>query len=102
MAEHQRLDARSTRVIQARRVGSIRDDDRDPGVELPPLDGIDDRPEIGASAGNENTQRAIHRTVAILSAERSDNATNVRVPLVQPPVGKVGAPMTNRFSWSCV
>ena len=39
---------------------------------------------------------------AISRAERSVSATNVSVPLVQPPVGVVGAPTTNRFSWSCV
>ena len=36
------------------------------------------------------------------SADRSVNATNVKVPLVQPAFGSVGAPTTNRFRWSCV
>ena len=35
-------------------------------------------------------------------ADRSASATNVSVPFVQPPVGNVGDPTTNRFSWSCV
>jgi len=33
-----------------------------------------------------------------LGAARKVNATKVSVPLVQPAVGKVGAPTTNRFS----
>src|SRR5439155_21942816 len=43
-----------------------------------------------------------HHARAIASAERRVSATNVSVPLVQPPVGVVGAPTTKRFSWSCV
>src|SRR4030095_8366287 len=35
---------------------------------------------------------------AIACAERSVSATKVSVPFVQPPVGSVGAPTTNRFS----
>ena len=35
-------------------------------------------------------------------AERSVSATNVSVAFVQPPVGNVGAPTTNRLSWSWV
>ena len=50
------------------------------------------RPEI------RTPSRAVHMTSEILIAERIDTATNVSVPLVQPPVGSVGAPITNRFS----
>ena len=35
---------------------------------------------------------------AICPADRSASATNVSVALVQPPVGSVGDPATNRFS----
>jgi hypothetical protein len=34
----------------------------------------------------------------IAAADRSASATNVSVPLVQPPVGSVGDPTTKRFS----
>jgi len=60
----------------------------------------------------ETQQAAFHATLqvaaphasarAISSADRSVSATKVSVPLVQPAVGSVGAPTTNRFSWSCV
>ena len=35
---------------------------------------------------------------AIAAAERRASATNVRVAFVQPPVGSVGEPATNKFS----
>jgi putative flippase GtrA len=39
-----------------------------------------------------------HQVLTIRSAERSASATNVSVAFVQPPVGSVGDPATNRFS----
>ena len=38
----------------------------------------------------------------LTATDRNVSATKVRVPFVQPPVGVVGAPTTNRFGWSCV
>jgi hypothetical protein len=46
--------------------------------------------------------RAPPRALAMCSADRKVTAANVNVPLVQPAVGRVGDPTTNRFSWSCV
>jgi hypothetical protein len=46
--------------------------------------------------------RAPPRASAMWSALRRVSAEKVRVPLVQPAVGNVGEPTTNRFSWSWV
>ena len=38
----------------------------------------------------------------IISADLNERAQNVGVPFAHPPETIVGAPITNRFSWSCV
>jgi D-arabinose 1-dehydrogenase-like Zn-dependent alcohol dehydrogenase len=47
-----------------------------------------------AVASAQAVVASFYSVLAILSAERSVKATKVNVPLVQPPVGTVGAPMT--------
>ena len=100
VAQHERFDAGGSRVIETRRIGAIRNHDRDRCVELSSLDRVDDRLEVRAAAGDQDAERAIdiQQRQSEHRLERSETATNVSVPLVQPPVGSVGAPMTNRFS----
>src|SRR5262249_38963263 len=46
---------------------------------------------------NSSTSQFLN-SPAIRSADRNVSATNVSVPLVHPPVGRVGEPTTNKFS----
>ena len=50
VAEHQRLDAGGDRVIEAGRIGAIRNHDGDRGIEPPALNRVDDRLEVRAAA----------------------------------------------------
>ena len=96
--QDQRFNAGGDRVIETRGIGAIGNDDRDRRVE--PLFGnrIDDGFQIRTTSRDQDAEFPVHSTSEILPAERSDNATNVNVPFVHPPVGRVGAPITNKFS----
>lgn len=60
MREHDCFDARGTRAREALRIRAVRDDDGDAGLETALRDGVDERLQIAAAAGNENTQSSIN------------------------------------------
>jgi len=97
VVEDQGLDVGRARMIEAGRIGLVRNHDGDRGIEAFLFDRLDDRLEIRSPPGDQDAEFSIHDST-IFVADRSDNATKVRVPFVHPPVGVVGAPITNRFS----
>src|SRR3954469_13925505 len=52
--------------------------------------------------GNAVAVAAVFYERASSLAERNASAQNVSVAFAQLPLTQVGAPTTNRFSWSCV
>ena len=55
MIEVARLDPGSTRPLQPRRIRSIRDDDRDGGIQAPFGNGIYNRLKVASAPGNQDT-----------------------------------------------
>jgi hypothetical protein len=60
VAEHQRLDARGGRVIEARRAGAVRDHDGDRRIEPPALNRVDDCLEIRAASRDQDAETTGH------------------------------------------
>jgi hypothetical protein len=62
MIETDRLDAGAPGQVQASRIRTIGDHDRDSRIEAPITGRVDQRLEIAASTRNENAQPTVHST----------------------------------------
>ena len=101
------LQACRSRAIQPSGTCPVGDHDGDGRVEPSVCNRVDNGLKVRAAAREQNTDAIAssrsgargHATEdsAMLVADRNDSATNVSVPFVQPPVGSVGAPITNKF-----
>jgi hypothetical protein len=54
VTDAQRLETCASRALQTRRVLTVRDDDGDRGVQRSVIDGVDQRLQVGAAAGDED------------------------------------------------
>ena len=68
------------RAVEALRIGPIGDDDADLGVEPAVLDGVDDRLEVAAAAGNQHPESPRHHKLQVRS-DKSASKYHVQVNL---------------------
>ena len=87
--------------LQVRDVGFVDEGERGV-VGLPGVLCAGGKSEGGDEGADSVVHAGLRKFCATRSAVRRVRATKVRVPLVQPALGRVGEPATKRFSWSWV